>query len=311
MEIYNTEDKLVTKYVHNDGSETCIKVTPSCGLFYFDNNDNIKVDLEDSNKYTVFVSSSVGCKYNCKFCFLTIKKFPYHPLTKEEILSNLKESVKSFAIENQDIKNKFIKLSFMGMGDAFLLNKGDIFYISYNFLNWIFDNNYAKGISGIDLGSINPNEIQIEELINLRNKISKFSKNTHIDIDLIRIFISLYSTNEIMREYLLNFNNEVETNLIQYKERYFPIIIHHMFFDKLNDYDDDIEDLIRFINLFNIELRILRYNKCENSEFNESPKFNQIVKYLSSKIEKIKIQLSPGSEIMASCGMFICKEKEE
>ena len=54
------------------------------------------------------------------------------------------------------------------------------------------------------------------------------------------------------------------------------------------------------------ELRILRYNECDNSPYKESDKFDYIVKYFHDNLSKVKYQISAGSEIKAACGQFIC-----
>lgn len=127
MEIYRTKDNLVLKYIHNDGSETAIKNVPSCdNEINFLTGDIVPV-AKDRNKFSVFISSSVGCHVGCKFCYLTVKKYPYHQLTKEQIIDNTKKAIIDAVNSNPELENKYVKLSFMGMGDILFLKPKDIY----------------------------------------------------------------------------------------------------------------------------------------------------------------------------------------
>lgn len=111
MEVYRTIDGTVAKYVHDDGSETAIKTTPvtTYGGIYG------KV----TNKYNIFISTSVGCSVDCRFCYLTTKGCPVYNLTEEEIVGNVLAAIEAEVLHRPDLKNLFCKLSWMGMGDAY------------------------------------------------------------------------------------------------------------------------------------------------------------------------------------------------
>ena len=78
----------------------------------------------------------------------------------------------------------------------------------------------------------------------------------------------------------------------------------------MNDSDIEVEMLADYFSNTNSQLRILRFNKCKGSKFNESSKFDSIIERLYSRLgdDKLKIQASPGSEVSAACGMFLMKE---
>ena len=40
----------------------------------------------DRNKYSIFISSSVGCFMKCKFCHLTLKKFGIYQIRRRSNL---------------------------------------------------------------------------------------------------------------------------------------------------------------------------------------------------------------------------------
>ena len=119
MQILRTEDNLVTKFINDDGSETAIKTVKSI--------ENIKTETSvdtvevERDKYSIFISVTNGCEFRCSFCYLTMKNASFKALSAEEILENLKNALSEEILHKPDLKDKYVKLSWMGMGDAFNL----------------------------------------------------------------------------------------------------------------------------------------------------------------------------------------------
>ena len=90
----------VTKYIHRNGMETAIKTVPTCGV--------------DKNKAVLFISSSVGCEQKCSICHLTTNNFKFNSIDDKTVIMACK-----VAIDDFDISDKYLKISFMGMGDLF------------------------------------------------------------------------------------------------------------------------------------------------------------------------------------------------
>ena len=311
MKIFNTENKKVTKIVHDDKSETAIKNVESC----FHNPVNFSVEYKERKKYTIFISTSVGCFMSCKFCHLTLKNMKYKNLSYKEIIENLKEAIRYKLSINPELKDYYVKLSFMGMGDA--VNESDkVVKISLDILKWMFENKCAKGLDGVDLSTVFPKpcrkEIWLKNFNYLNDKLKEFEINpNHINKNRtpFRLFYSIHTLNPIKRDALIPKSlNPVEVMLqLRDKRIEFNVIFHYMFLDNRNDTENEINDLINYIG--SKELRILRYNDCAESEFKETKekKFKNIVKKLVDRGLNVKIQVSPGSEIQAACGQFIAE----
>lgn len=80
----------------------------------------------------------------------------------------------------------------------------------------------------------------------------------------------------------------------------------------INDKHEDFSDIVNhFLYQTKRQIRFLRYNKCPNTKYKESEQFDFFIERLvKNKITNMKVQLSPGSEIAAACGMFLMtKEK--
>jgi adenine C2-methylase RlmN of 23S rRNA A2503 and tRNA A37 len=314
-ELFYNKEKTVCKVVHKSGAETTIKTNQSCD------------GTTDPKKVVVFISSSVGCNQGCKFCYLTAKKYPYCKLSETIIIKNTLDAITAC----QDlIKGKYLKLSFMGMGDVFYENL-NIKTIVRNIFKVLLIDKEIEGIDGVDIGTCMPNTSFLENKIVEISKLNKYlfenyflyfnPKNVYTDIVMnkfgnvfprtpVRLFVSLSTVDPGVRHYLMpnsidiidleNILDEVDTN----------IIFHCMFFEGLNDSFFYLRDLKEFVKKhYGSELRILRFNKCSNDvTLNESPNFWRIIDYFKNdKDIRFKYQISTGKEIQASCGQFICK----
>lgn len=319
MENYRTEDGLVSKYIHDDGSETAIKTVSSCGNIFNKLTGKIETTEIERNKYSVFVSSSVGCPIGCKFCYLTVKKFPYYQLTPKQIISNVQEVLSKEVEANPSLRKKYLKLSWMGMGDAFLLNPIDLRRTTNKLTDWIIgDKGFAAGLDGVDIATVMPRENPgwPHQLAGLNDDlIKRFKRNpNNEDRSAVRLFYSLHSLERRHELIPCSKKGFVIKDLLfldKFRKWYgIDVILHHLFLEGINDdLGEEAESIINFLNekMRRVELRVLRFNECENSPFKESKKFDSLVSLYASKLSKVKYQVSAGSEIKAACGQFLCK----
>ena len=142
FDVFRTGDGTVSKYIHEDGSETAIKLVKSIQNIVNPLTKEIEVRKTDRNKYSIFISSSVGCYMACKFCHLTLKNAKHIKITEDVVFENLKEAILEKMEFNPELATRYVKLSWMGMGDA--INKPDMVYnVTLKILDWIFENKLA------------------------------------------------------------------------------------------------------------------------------------------------------------------------
>lgn len=321
VEVYRSKDGQVAKYVHADGSETTIKTVASCA-----NELNLATGMiepieVDRRKFTVFVSASVGCPVGCKFCYLTTKKFPYHKLTPQQIINNVKEAVNAEVQVKPELRKKYVKLSWMGMGDAFLMKPADLANTSYELATWIVgDSGRAFGLDGVDIATCYPraNYGWPHHIAVLNDRLEeRFRLNPNRpDRSAVRLFYSLHGF--MQRPRLIPASRKDAPisdlqDLQRVREWYgIDVILHHMFLEGCNDSESTMGVLKTLVDDYipGVELRILRFNECKGSSFKESSRFDELVKLYAANFPKIKYQISPGSEIQAACGQFLCLTKE-
>lgn len=299
-EVYTTTDGSIAKYVHVNNSETSIKTWPdsmaSCGG-------------STRKKFNVFASCSSGCPINCTFCYLTSKKFPFTAVDVKDTTSNIVTAVENELERRPELKRLPMNLSWMGMGDPFF-NLLHTHMASISIIARL--RRVVNSYEGVDISTTLPfisydclhilTDID-HALVNTNNVTRKDNNRTNV-----RLFYSLHSLNNKVRKTLIPKTIDLDvalTQLDKYQKQY-NVIYHYMFLEGINDTDQDIDLLSKFGENHNI--RILRFNKCPNTKYKESENFNAIIEKLNSRID-IKVQLSPGSEISAACGMFLMRFK--
>lgn len=317
VETYKNEPNNVIKYIHYNGSETTLKTVPSC----VDNKNGIFVD---KNKAVLFVSVSTGCAQQCKFCYLTGKKFPFCQLDTNIIVRSCIEVIKR---SKKELKSKFLKISFMGMGDVFASNTDMNDIIKKVFL-FAYNKGYIKGIDGVDIGTSYPakNNVGVFKQINaiketifyLGIPFNPFYNYSEVSTDVleertpVRLFVSLHSIDPVTKQFLMP-NSRGICEIIEDLDRFIEIdvIFHFILFADINDSDEDLEFLISFFSdehTKKYELRLLRFNACPGIPLRESRVVDKYINELRKSSLKFKYQISAGSEISAACGQFLCRK---
>ena len=321
FERYITQDKLVIKYVHEDGSETSIKDVPSCDNVIDPITGFLLPKDVDRNKFSVFISSSIGCPVKCKHCYLTIKNYPCKKLSPGSIVSNVMEAIRDCVKLKPELRSKYIKLSFMGMGDALFIKSSVLRSTIGVLLDAIIDEELCAGIDSIDIGTVLPKEdatisfnLNMLQLWVLREHGDKINPMKRQGQSVVRLFYSLHSTlkrGELVPK--LGSAKTIDKAFSILKSVYncgIDVIIHMLFLSGFNNSRVEMSIIKSYFNKHEIdpEIRILRYNKCSGSVFEEAANFDSLVKLYSENFSKVKYQVSAGSEIKAACGKFICKD---
>jgi adenine C2-methylase RlmN of 23S rRNA A2503 and tRNA A37 len=333
-----SDDKTVVKIVHDDASETAIKTVSSCDTCMTEDGE-FELNETDRNKYSIFISDSAGCYMKCQFCYLTLKEMKYAKIGGLELFNNLIEALEERIYAQIDhslpkIQPKYVKLCWMGMGDAFI-KTDKVAAVTRSSMDYIMQRKLALGLDGVDLSTVMPKvkdvDTTLENLQHLEHVLEDYPLNPHNDIlvhrnkefsntettyparSRFRLFYSLHSAIQESRDKLIPNAmplDEAIPALLRYSENNkHNVIFHHMFMDGFNDTEEEIDALIELIELYdlqNYELRILRYNTCEVSTYiHESDNFKNIIRRLMDVHPHIKVQISAGSEVKAACGQFL------
>mgnify|MGYP000479864347 CR=1 FL=1 len=299
IENYNIDIlKIAKKEVSNDGS---IKY-----LFQLHDGHTIETVLllmkkkkinddgfvEKSEKYTVCVSSQVGCKVGCTFC-LTAKGGYVRNLTVGEIIAQIVQLKK----DNNIPENKSLNIVYMGMGEPL-----------DNYDNLV----QAIRIFALEDGlSINPRR-QTISTSGISSKIEKLGKE---DLG-IQLAISLHAVDDDLRSELIPMNKAYNISSIIDAVKAFPVDIRKkVMFEYLviKDKNDDTKsanELVKILNGIQAKVNLIYFNPYEGTPY-QRPTRQSMLNFQEHLIKKgllCTIRESKGLDISAACGQL--KEKE-
>lgn len=246
-------------------------------------------------RYTVCVSSQVGCRMGCSFC-LTGKGGLTRNLTSGEIVGQILWIKR----ENKIPYERRINIVYMGMGEP-------------------LDNleNVSKAVQILaenDGLAIAPRR-QTISTSGLANQIEKLA-NKNLGVLLA---ISLHATTDNLRTKLMPINKAYNIESIMNAVRNFPIDLRkRVLFEYLvikgeNDSIDDAKRLVKLLHGIKAKVNLIYFNPHEGSQY-KRPDKNDMIRlqdYLSSKGITCTIRQSKGLDISAACGQLKERTKKD
>ena len=290
--IYSAQ--IVSKQVSSDGSIKYLfklhdgHTVEAVLLLMRDTQYNEDGSIKHLPKYTVCVSSQVGCKVGCAFC-LTAKGGFIRDLSAGEIVEQILQIYKDNDIDS----NRRINIVYMGMGEP--LDNLD---------------NLAKAIkifSNPDGLAISPQR-QTVSTSGLSAKIDRLAK---MDLG-VNLAISLHAVDDELRQKLMPINKAYNIASIMDAVRNFPINLRKkVMFEYLiiKDVNDDLasaKKLVKLLNGIQAKVNLIFFNPYEDSEF-KRPSVEDVKKFQEHLLNKgviCTIRESKGLDISAACGQL-------
>ncbi len=248
--------------------------------------------IERSEKYTVCISSQVGCKVGCSFC-LTAKGGFVRNLTVGEYIAQ----IVNIKRDNEIPENKSLNIVYMGMGEPL-----------DNYNNFVKAVKIFSELEGLAISR----RRQTVSTSGISTKIEKLGKE---DLG-IQLAISLHAVDDELRSELIPMNKAYNIKTIIDAVRKFPIDTRKkVMFEYLviKDKNDDIksaDNLVKLLNGINAKVNLIYFNPYPGTTY-QRPESKDMVKfqeYLLSKGLLCTIRESKGLDISAACGQL--KEKE-
>ena len=244
-------------------------------------------------RYTVCVSSQVGCKMGCAFC-LTAKGGLVRNLTAGEIVGQILWIKR----ENNIPYERRINVVYMGMGEP-------------------LDNlaNVSKAIKILALNeglAISPRR-QTVSTSGLGSQIKKLGE---MDLGVL-LAISLHAVTNELRSRLMPINKAYNIEAVMDAVRGFPIdmrkrvMFEYLVIKDLNDSVSDAKKLVKLLHGIKAKVNLIYFNQHEGSEFGR-PELASMLKfqeYLRDHGVTSTIRQSKGLDISAACGQL--KQRNE
>jgi len=245
-----------------------------------------------SEKYTVCISSQVGCKVGCTFC-LTAKGGFVRNLTVGEYIAQ----IVNIKRDNDIPANKSVNIVYMGMGEPL-----------DNFKNFT----KAVGVFSEEEGlSIN----RRRQTVSTSGIASKIEKLGEIDLG-IQLAISLHAVDDELRSELIPMNKAYNIKTIIDAVKKFPVdtrkkvMFEYLVIKNKNDSIDAAQQLLKLLNGISAKVNLIFFNPYPGTDY-ERPEVEDMLKfkdYLNDRGLICTIRESKGIDISAACGQL--KEKD-
>lgn len=250
--------------------------------------------IKHQERYTVCISSQVGCKVGCAFC-LTAKGGFMRNLTAGEIV----EQVRLIKKDNDIASNRRVNLVYMGMGEPLDNLKAVVQSVK------IFSEEEGMAIA---------THRQTISTSGLSSKIVKLGKE-ELGINLA---ISLHAVDDALRETLMPINKAYNIKSIIDAVKNFPVndrkrvMFEYLVIKDVNDDISAAKKLLSLLDGIKSKVNLIYFNPYGGTEFKrpsekEMKKFQE---YLTSRGLHCTIRESKGLDISAACGQLREQELE-
>ncbi|MCX6165325.1 MAG: 23S rRNA (adenine(2503)-C(2))-methyltransferase RlmN [Ignavibacteriae bacterium] len=260
----------------------------------------------EKERKTICVSTQAGCNAGCEFCATGKIGFKKN-LSPSEIVSQI-------YLVTAQIGEKPTNIVFMGMGEPFL--------------------NYEKVITSLKILTdenglgISSRRITVST-IGFKGKIKKLSDDLCVNenkrIKNIKLALSLHSTDNGLREKLIPISKINPLSKIYEELNYFykktknKITFEYIFFEGLNDTENDVKRLSRITKMFPCNINVIPFHpidfhlnepleKFNGKEFSLSKnKLFDFIDRLKKNGVIVNLRNSSGVDIYAACGQLAGK----
>jgi len=250
--------------------------------------------LKHQERYTVCISSQVGCKVGCAFC-LTAKGGFMRNLTAGEIV----EQVRLIKKDNHIDANRRVNIVYMGMGEP--LDNLEAVVKSVK----IFADEEGMAIA---------THRQTISTSGLSTKIEKLGK---MELG-INLAISLHAVDDALRQQLMPINKAYNIASIINAVKHFPVndrkrvMFEYLVIKDVNDDISAAKKLLSLLDGIKSKVNLIYFNPYGGTTF-KRPSVEDMQKfqsYLTSRGLHCTIRESKGLDISAACGQLREQELE-
>ncbi len=255
--------------------------------------ESVLIPVERDNRFTVCVSSQVGCSLTCSFC-ATGKMKRMRNLDPGEIYDQV-TMVNEQSLEHFD--KPLSNIVYMGMGEPLLAYKNVMKSIEL--------------ITGKDGLNMSPRRITVSTA-----GIAKMIMKLADDEVKFNLALSLHAADDTKRDSIMpinetnNLDNLMDALAYFYQKTKNKISYEYIAFQRFNDSIQDAKNLSKLCKRFPVKVNIIEYNPIDGSEFSKSDsgRIEDFMDYLKRQDITCTLRRSRGKDIDAACGQLANKE---
>lgn len=256
--------------------------------------ESVLIPVPAQDRYTVCISSQVGCSLSCKFC-ATGQMARVRNLTAAEIYDQV---VKVNTTCEAHYKHPITNIVYMGMGEPLLAYKPVLRSIEM-----------LTSKDGLNMA---PRRITVSTA-----GIAKMIKKLADDGTRVNLALSLHAADDIKRNSIMAINESNNLSILTEALRYFytktkdsKITFEYIAFDGFNDGLEDAQNLLKLCRQVpTAKVNVIEYNPVSGVDFtkSEEDKINKFAQYLRKNGVAITLRRSRGKDIDAACGQLANK----
>lgn len=250
--------------------------------------------IPGANRFTLCISSQVGCAQNCRFC-LTAKGGFKRNLTVGEIVSQVRDILNDLPKKEgaAPTEKPFQSIVFMGMGEP-LANLSNIAAA----LEIITNSDFGLKFSSRKI------TISTSGLV---NRFEELAETTNVNLA-----VSLNATDNETRSMLMPINKTFPIEDLLAACRKIPmtkrekITFEYILMKGVNDSEQHAYDLAKLLETVKAKINLIPFNEFPGSEF-KRPDDRTIQKFLQILLDSdytAIIRKSKGQDISAACGQL-------
>jgi len=283
-----TQEQLQQVFLSSDGT-----IKSRYRLFDGHMIESVLIPVPSDKRFTVCVSSQVGCSLTCKFC-ATGQMKRVRNLDAGEIYDQVvrvnQQSLDTFG-------HPLTNIVYMGMGEPLLAYKSVMESI--------------RLITSPDGLNMAPRRITVSTA-----GIAKMIRKLADDKVRFNLALSLHAADDEKRNEIMPINENNGLDVLMdsleyfYKETGNRISYEYITFQDYNDGMDDARKLLKLCKRFPVHVNIIEYNPIDGSAFKKSSEKNidNFAAFLIRNNVMTTVRRSRGKDIDAACGQLANKE---
>ncbi len=254
--------------------------------------ESVLIPVPADKRFTVCVSSQVGCSLTCTFC-ATGRMKRVRNLDAAEIYDQV-------VLVNRQAEEHFggplTNIVYMGMGEPLLA-----------YANVLKSIEHISSPEGLNMS---PRRITVSTA-----GIAKMIRKLADDEVKFNLALSLHSADDDKRNEIMPINEQNNLEILLDALKYFyhktrnRISYEYITFQNFNDSLDDAARLVRLCKHFPVKVNIIEYNPIDGAPFLKSSehRIDDFAAFLRSRDIMVTVRRSRGKDIDAACGQLANK----
>ncbi len=254
--------------------------------------ESVLIPVPDDRRFTVCVSSQVGCSLTCKFCatgqMKRLRNLDAAEIYDQVVMVN-QQSLETF-------EHPLTNIVYMGMGEPLLAYREVMESI-----------HYITSPEGLNMS---PKRITVSTA-----GIAKMIRKLADDEVKFNLALSLHAADDAKRNEIMPINESNSLDALMEAIKYFylktrnRISYEYIAFQDFNDSLEDAANLVKLCKHFPVKVNIIEYNPIDGADFRKATehRIDDFAQYLRDHDVMVTVRRSRGKDIDAACGQLANK----